>query len=200
METGPGIVHPKCATCRCYFVPTYMRNGNAKRTCERCLELAKIYKAKNKCPHGKEKCKCVECGGSQMCQHERQRCKCRECGGVSMCEHNRLRSECRECGNEIHKICIKMVSHSKSHDIQYNRFDEANFITYDFVRGLITQAGNKCHYCTEPIQYIHNQPDFGTIERLDNSIGHNMGNCVIACRTCNYSRVGDTINLVTKDT
>ena len=92
-----------------------------------------------------------------------------------------------------------MIKDSKKGDIKYNRFDEEQFITYDYVKGLITQSGNKCHYCTEPIQYIINEPKLGTIERLDNSIGHNVGNCVIACRTCNVSRIGDRINLVTKD-
>jgi hypothetical protein len=91
-----------------------------------------------------------------------------------------------------------MVNNSKLADIKYNRFDEEHFITYEYVRGLITQAGDRCYYCVEPIQYIINEPKLGTIERLDNSIGHTMGNCVIACRTCNYSKVGNTIKLVTK--
>lgn len=199
METGPGIVHPKCATCRCYFVPTYMRNGVAKRTCERCLEQQKVRKAKSKCEHGKQKYQCIDCDGDGICEHQRKRNQCFSCGGNQLCIHGKRRCHCRYCGDEIHKICSQMVYNSKRNDIKLHRFDEEQFITYDYVKGLITQAGNKCHYCTEPIQYIINEPTLGTIERLDNSIGHNVGNCVIACRRCNFSKVGNTINLVTKD-
>lgn len=196
METGPGIVHPKCSSCKCYFVPVYKRNGTPKKTCERCLEQSKVYTAKYKCIHEKAKYQCVDCNGSSMCCHKKQKAICIDCEGTQRCPHRRTRAECRECGDEIHKICINMVRNSKVADIRRNRYNEEQFITYDYVRGLLTQSGNKCHYCTEPIQYIINQPDLGTIERLDNSIGHNIGNCVIACRTCNLTQVGTNINLV----
>ena len=43
--------------------------------------------------------RCKECGArSQICEHGRQRCKCKECGGASICEHGRLRYRCKECG------------------------------------------------------------------------------------------------------
>jgi hypothetical protein len=83
-----------------------------------------------------------------------------------------------------------MVQGSKQHDIKYNRYDESNFITYDYVQGLITQSNDQCYYCDVQLQYIDFSADLGTIERIDNSLGHIMGNCVIACRTCNYSKVG----------
>ena len=34
-----------------------------------------------RCPHGKQKHYCKECGGSQICPHERIKRYCKECGG-----------------------------------------------------------------------------------------------------------------------
>ena len=40
------------------------------------------------------------------------------------------------------------------------------------------------------MQFIEFNSTLCTIEQLDNTIGHIKSNCVLACRTCNYSRVG----------
>ena len=56
------------------------------------------WKVCSACPHGRQRSKCKECGGSQICEHGRQRHRCKECGGSSICEHGRRRSRCKECG------------------------------------------------------------------------------------------------------
>ena len=50
------------------------------------------------CPHGRQRCRCKECGGAGICEHGRRRPQCKECGGASICEHGRQRSQCKECG------------------------------------------------------------------------------------------------------
>ena len=51
-----------------------------------------------KCPHGRRRSRCKECGGVSICEHGRRRADCKECGGGSICEHSRHRSQCKECG------------------------------------------------------------------------------------------------------
>lgn len=51
-----------------------------------------------KCPHGKRKTYCKECGGSQICEHDRVKYSCKECCGSQICEHDRRRTNCKECG------------------------------------------------------------------------------------------------------
>ena len=51
-----------------------------------------------KCPHDRQKSRCVECGGASICEHNRVRSACKDCGGASICEHNRQRSKCKDCG------------------------------------------------------------------------------------------------------
>ena len=56
-----------------------------------------------KCPHGKRRAQCKECGGSSICEHRKRRAVCKECGGSSICEHRKRRAECKECGGS--QIC-----------------------------------------------------------------------------------------------
>ena len=52
------------------------------------------------CPHGRQRSKCKDCGGSQICEHGRLRNWCKDCGGKYICEHHRQRYQCRECGGK----------------------------------------------------------------------------------------------------
>ena len=37
-----------------------------------------------RCPHGRQRYFCKECGGGGICEHGRRRSKCKECGGSSL--------------------------------------------------------------------------------------------------------------------
>lgn len=52
----------------------------------------------SECEHGRQRCRCVDCGGSQICNHGRQRGECVDCGGSQICDHGRRRRDCVECG------------------------------------------------------------------------------------------------------
>jgi hypothetical protein len=86
---------------------------------------------------------------------------------------------------------MKLIRSSKQSDKKKNIYDETNFIDYEFCKELIKESGKFCYYCDIELQYIEYNDTLATIERLDNDIGHIKENCVIACRTCNFSRVGD---------
>ena len=53
---------------------------------------------RKKCPHGKRRTRCAECGGAGVCEHKQDRYRCAACGGGSICKHTKLRSECAVCG------------------------------------------------------------------------------------------------------
>ena len=143
------------------------------------------------CEHNRQRSSCKDCGGSQICEHNRQRNTCKDCEGASICEHNRQRSDCKKCSDPI-KITIKnWISTSRQTDKKYDRYDADNFIDKCFLQGLVEDYPN-CYYCTIPLQYIEFQDDLATIERIANSLGHIKSNCVLACRKCNLSCVGDS--------
>ena len=143
------------------------------------------------CEHERQRNQCKECGGSQICEHERQRGQCKECKGSQICEHEIQRGRCKKCGDEIHITIKNWISFSKKNDKKKNIYDEINYIDYDFCKELIQESGKFCYYCDIELQYIEYNSTLATIERLDNDIGHIKENCVIACRSCNYSKVGD---------
>ena len=71
-------------------------NGNGSR---REAKRAEAQTPKGgKCAHGRQRCRCKECGGASICAHGRRRSNCKECGGTSICAHGRRRSRCKECG------------------------------------------------------------------------------------------------------
>jgi hypothetical protein len=184
------------------------RDDSYMKLCIECNIKNINFINKNKCEHGKKKSKCKDCGGASICEHDRIRSQCKECGGASICEHKRQRSHCKDCGGasicehkrerskckdckDPIKITIKnWIINSKKSDKKSNRFDIINFIDKCFCKNLVEEYPN-CYYCSVELQYKIYQDDLATIERLDNSLGHIKSNCVIACKMCNVSKVGN---------
>jgi len=138
------------------------------------------------CIHKRQRSQCIDCNGTSICIHKRQRSQCIDCNGTSICIHKRQRNHCKVCKDAI-KITIKNMIHtSKQSDKKCNRYDADNFIDKCFLEGLVEEYPN-CYYedCKIELQYILYQDNLGTIERLDNSIGHIKSNCVLCCKKCN---------------
>ena len=202
----------KCQRCKVnYDIENFnqKRNGVLLKTCKRCCEKVKESRDNNRCEHNRVRYYCKDCGGGSFCEHNRQRNTCRDCGGSSICEHNKQRNICKDCGgssicehnkqqskckhcNDPISITIKkMILHSKESDKKNNRYDQVNFIDYCFIENLIDDCEDKCYYCNCKLQYVDFTNNLATIERLDNSIGHIKGNCVIACKKCNVSKISN---------
>jgi hypothetical protein len=209
METADVKMCSKCKKTK--NIIDFTKGNNILKTCLRCREIFKKSKNKNKCEHNRHKqycklcggssichhnrrkSKCKLCGGSSICEHNREKQSCKLCGGSSICEHNRYKNHCKLCGDEIKITIIHMLSSSKKADKKYNRYDLTNFIDKCFVKNLIEDCEDKCYYCKCELQYINYTGNLATIERIDNKLGHIKGNCVIACRTCNVSKVGNKL-------
>jgi hypothetical protein len=78
-------------------------DGTAKPTGKK-RKTGATQKAPSKCVHGRQKCRCKECGGASICVHGRQKHRCNECGGASICKHHRRKDECRHCGGA--SMCV----------------------------------------------------------------------------------------------
>ena len=167
------IVH-KCNRCKKEHKLGDFRSGSKIfNSCIRCRDRCKKSQEKNKCEH-----------------HNRRKYQCKDCGGVSICEHNKRKSTCKECGDPIDITIKHMIRGSKKYDKKKKKYDETHFIDYPFIQNLISES-NGCFYCHCDLQYTYYTNNLATIERINNELGHIKSNCVIACRTCNLSRVGD---------
>lgn len=169
-------------------------NGNGicihKKQKSKCLECG----GSALCIHKKRKQYCLECGGSAYCIHNKRKYQCVDCNGYGLCIHKRQKNFCKKCGDEVHITTLKMVNASRSSDKKYDIFDEKNivdYIDYDYVKNLIIESNDKCCYCHNELQFINYANDLATIERIDNSLPHIKGNCLIACKLCNCAKVGD---------
>jgi len=69
---------------------------------EKRKEYNRLYYEKNKCEHGKQKCRCRECNGNSFCEHNKRKNECKLCKGSQICEHDKRKNICKECnGSQI---------------------------------------------------------------------------------------------------
>ena len=79
----------------------------------------------------------------------------------------------------------------KSQDMDKGMYNEELFVTYPYVYALIQEYKMQCFYCKESTMILYEcvrEPKQWTLERIDNSAGHNCGNVQIACLQCNLRR------------
>lgn len=79
----------------------------------------------------------------------------------------------------------------KQQDREKNMFDELLFVNLHQLTLALKASGLKCAYCSMDVKLLYNKrldEKQWTIDRIDNNIGHNHDNYVIACLTCNLKK------------
>jgi hypothetical protein len=90
----------------------------------------------------------------------------------------------------VSHIKTKMSSY-KHQDILKNIFLETDFVTFDYIIDLLNACNMKCHYCSCETYLLYEfvrEMKQWSLDRINNDIGHNKGNLVIACLECNLKR------------
>lgn len=98
-----------------------------------------------------------------------------------------LKEVCREMRRQIQN----KVSSYKMQDIQKHKYNDDKFVDLNFVIQLLHEKSLKCFYCRESVYLFYNfvrENKQWTLERIDNSMGHNKDNVEIACLLCNLRR------------
>ena len=94
------------------------------------------------------------------------------------------------CQTIVSSIKGKLVSY-KNQDILKKRLDKEQFVSYDYICDQLTTCNTSCHYCKTLVFILYKQQrdmQQWTLDRIDNDIGHNIGNIVISCLACNLQR------------
>jgi hypothetical protein len=90
----------------------------------------------------------------------------------------------------INHIKTKISSY-KQQDILKNIFLEPEFVTFEYVVNLLNACDLKCHYCSCETyllyEFVRDMKQW-SLDRIDNDIGHNKNNLVMACLECNLKR------------
>jgi len=106
------------------------------------------------------------------------------------CDHNKYEYQCKKCNPGFNLIARMMVTNSMMSDKKSNRFEASNFIDVPYMIEILEDCQNICCYCNKQLDFVNYSKDMATIERLNNNLPHCRGNIGIACRGCNFSRVG----------
>ena len=91
----------------------------------------------------------------------------------------------------IHKQINKKISGYKNQDKLKKLYNPAEFIEKDDVISLMYESQLKCYYCKEQTNLLYDvvrDTNQWSLDRLDNDFGHNKGNLVICCLSCNLTR------------
>ena len=79
----------------------------------------------------------------------------------------------------------------KQQDILKKRLNDDEFVKLDEVIQLLVDSEMKCCYCSEFVYILYErvrEMKQWSLDRIDNTIGHNTNNLIIACLECNLKR------------
>lgn len=117
-------------------------------------------------------------------------------------------SQYLDASSQLH--CIKTLLINQSPEIEYIKqqihykrngyrqqdtikhlYDETAFISWIQIVDLLVKSELQCFYCHDPVVLIYENvrhPKQWSLDRIDNSLGHNTNNVEIACLSCNLRR------------
>ena len=103
--------------------------------------------------------------------------------------------------SEDNKIFIQeiknKISSYKHQDISKNILSPDNFVTLEYVIDLLNKCNLQCYYCFQSIYILYETVRENmqwSLDRIDNSIGHNKENVIISCLECNLKRRNQNSN------
>lgn len=88
------------------------------------------------------------------------------------------------------QLSIKINGY-KSQDLKKNKFNLDNFVDIKYVIEKLVECKLECCYCKQKCLLLYENvrdPKQWSLERIDNSIGHDKNNVEIACLSCNIKR------------
>jgi len=85
----------------------------------------------------------------------------------------------------------RKLSSYRNQDIEKGLLDEAMFVTLKYTVELMLESGLQCHFCRESLRVLYEEcrdPLQWSLDRIDNTKGHNEGNVYVVCLRCNLRR------------
>ena len=84
----------------------------------------------------------------------------------------------------------KKLNGYKNQDEKWNIYSIHHFVSEEEVFQQLESCKYTCYYCTRPVamEYTARDPLQWTLDRIDNTMGHNKGNVLISCLACNLKR------------
>lgn len=96
----------------------------------------------------------------------------------------------RNCSLFTSHIKSKLSSY-KQQDILKKKYNSEQFVEFIDTLEMLCDCNLKCHYCSCDMYILYEavrENKQWSLDRINNDIGHNKGNLVIACLECNLKR------------
>lgn len=113
-------------------------------------------------------------------------------------DHDRQMNVLKNTIDDNDKYKSTCLSHIRSklsgyrqQDILKKKLDETKFVSFNEAVTLLRDCELKCHYCSQAVYILYErvrEMKQWSLDRIDNNIGHNSGNLVVACLECNLKR------------
>jgi len=90
----------------------------------------------------------------------------------------------------IQQINTKIYGY-KQQDILKKRFNEIEFLNFDFIIHKMIECELKCRYCKIEMNVLYDisrEIKQWSVDRIDNTLGHNINNCYLSCLECNLKK------------
>jgi hypothetical protein len=100
----------------------------------------------------------------------------------------------KETNYETKKLCQQVerkIAGYKQQDIEKKLLDIEKFITFPIMIDSFISCDFQCFYCREKMFVLYEmvrEDKQWTVDRIDNNLGHNKDNFVLACLSCNLKR------------
>ena len=92
--------------------------------------------------------------------------------------------------NIVSQVMSKLGSY-KQQDIEKKIYDPEHIVILKDVFELLESCKLSCYYCSQELYLLYSnvrEKKQWTLDRIDNSKGHNKDNVLIACLECNLKR------------
>jgi hypothetical protein len=79
----------------------------------------------------------------------------------------------------------------KNQDVIKNKYNSELFVSVENILQLLYECEMTCFYCKEKVMMLYEyvlETRQWTLDRIDNTTGHNRGNLLISCLECNLKR------------
>ena len=131
----------------------------------------------------KEKINLLEC--LEYTQEENQKCI------DSLEDLDYFKKENITLYQHLIKNIITKISGYRAQDIRKKVYNKEEIVTLETIINLWKTNKLMCYYCQETcliFNKIVREPKQWTLDRIDNSIGHNENNILLSCLQCNIKR------------
>ena len=89
------------------------------------------------------------------CPHGRQRSFCKECGGSQICEHGRQRSICKECNTPERYKKVRAQKRAANHKHRAHIYHNGGSWTAAEFTAMCAQYDHRCACCGKKCESLH---------------------------------------------